>query len=121
MKISRRYFCHILVLGFLLMPLFFAHGQSSSCGDKICNPLSGNDNLLTFFNTILDKIIIPIGAILAVVFLVYSGYLFVTAGGNEDQIKTAKYNVLYVVIGAAIILGAKAIAAGIQGTLDSLK
>lgn len=114
MNMHRKILFHFLVLTLLMFPLFFVSAQ-------IKNPLSGNDNLLEFFNTILDEIIIPIGAILAAVFIIYSGFLFVTAGGSDDKIKTAKTNLLYVVIGAAIILGAKAIAAGLQATVTSLQ
>lgn len=107
---------HFLALTILLLPIFGAMGQ-----EKIENPLNGNDNLISFFNSILDNIIIPVGAVLAFVFIVYSGFLFVTAGGSEDKIKTAKMNLWYVVIGAAIILGAKVIATGIKGTVETLQ
>lgn len=115
---------NLLIFFLLLIPLTFSSAQDlggGGGGGKIENPLQGNDNLLQFFNTLLDKVVIPIGAILAVIFIILSGYYFVTAGGDEGKIKTARMNILYVVIGAGIIIGCKVILAVIQGTLNSIQ
>ncbi len=47
--------------------------------------------------------------IVALVLIIYSGFLWMTAGGNEEQIATAKKFLLNTVIGLAIILSAYAI------------
>ncbi|MBI4090428.1 MAG: hypothetical protein HY422_00185 [Candidatus Komeilibacteria bacterium] len=53
-------------------------------------------------------------------FLVISGFLFITAQGNQDKIKTAKNNFVYVVLGALLILGAWILATLIAGTVNQL-
>jgi hypothetical protein len=52
-------------------------------------------------------------------FIMYAGYLFVTAAGNDGKISTAKSALLWAVIGGVVILGAKLIITVIQGTVTS--
>jgi hypothetical protein len=52
--------------------------------------------------------------------LVYVGYLFVVAQGNDTKLSEAKQALLYTVIGALILLGAQAIAIGICQTTSAL-
>jgi undecaprenyl pyrophosphate phosphatase UppP len=108
-----------IIASFILTIILFPV-RSSNAVEEIENPLKGNDNLLEFFDKVLD-IVIKLGAIIALVALIVSGFMFVTAGGNEEKITTAKRNILYVVIGAVIILGAKVILEGLKGTLEALE
>lgn len=93
---------------------------------KLINPLNlGNCNnasggcLNTFLNKILD-FVIDIGAIIVMLMLVYVGYLFVVTQGNETKLTEAKNALLWTLIGALILLGAKAISIGIQETVKAL-
>ncbi len=54
-------------------------------------------------------------------FIVYAGFKFVTAQGNQGKITEARDNFMYVVIGAILILGAWAIAQLIGGTINELR
>ncbi|MDA1335179.1 MAG: TrbC/VirB2 family protein [bacterium] len=45
----------------------------------------------------------------AVIFIVYSGFLFVTAQGAPDKITNAKNTITWTLIGLAIAIGAKAL------------
>jgi len=86
------------------------------------NPLGPNTTSFTALITkVLDNIITPIGGIVAVFFIIYSGFLFVTAGANETKREGAKKALLYAVIGAAILVGAQAISKIIETTINSLK
>ena len=49
--------------------------------------------------------------------LMYAGFMFITARGNWDKIRTATYNVSYVILGAALILGAYMIANLLYNTI----
>lgn len=92
----------------------------SSQTAKFPNPFgnTGNTNSLSgFVQFALEKIVLPIGAVVVVFFVIYSGYLFVTANGSEDKLEKAKHTFLGVVIGAAILLGSWTIASAIKGTL----
>lgn len=52
-----------------------------------------------------------------VIMFIYSGFLFVQSANNEETKKKAKSTLLYTIIGAAIIIGAKAIALAVQNTV----
>ncbi len=68
----------------------------------------------------LVDLVFLIAVPLIVICIIYSGFLFVTAGDNESQIGKARTVFLWTLIGAAVLLGAKAIAMAIQNTIDSL-
>ena len=85
------------------------------------NPLRGGVNsLFGLLRLIIDKILLPIGGILAVLAFIYSGFLYVTAQGNEAKIKTAHTALLYTAIGTALLLGAWVFAGAICGTIAAI-
>ena len=53
--------------------------------------------------------------------IIYSGFLFVFARGNDEKLKTAKDALFYSIIGAAVLLGSWAIAEMIASTINTLK
>jgi len=84
----------------------------------IPSPLvTGIGSITGFVEILLTNIVLPIGAVVVVFFIIYSGYLFVTAGGSEEKLKTAKQTFLWVVVGAAVLLGSWAIAVAIKTTV----
>jgi hypothetical protein len=87
-------------------------------GNKLTNPLKV-DNLIDFWREIL-KIAAQIGSIFVVVGFVYTGFLFVKARGNAEELALAKRSFVYTVIGAAIVLGAWAFALAIAETIRSI-
>ena len=82
------------------------------------NPLK-SDNVMDLISNIL-KLIVRIGALLAVFFIIYSGFLFVTARGDTSKIDEAKKTLLYTVVGTAILIGAEVLANVIRGTVEPL-
>lgn len=85
----------------------------------LLNPLQGGASLESFLNSIL-AFVIRIGTIVVILMLVYVGYLFVAARGNESKITEARKALLWTIVGALILLGAKAIAIGIEATVQAL-
>ena len=65
-------------------------------------------------------VVVKYGAILVVFFLVFAGFQFVTARGNTEKIDTARKTLLWVVVGAFVLLGVYVIRAAICGTLTEL-
>ena len=65
------------------------------------------------FVTAITDIIIQIGIPLAAVFIIWSGFLFVTARGDEKKLTAAKTTLVWTLIGTAIIVGAKVLATAI--------
>jgi hypothetical protein len=68
---------------------------------------------------ILDGVVL-IGSIFLTLMIVYVGFLFVAAQGNEEKIRSARSALVWTVIGGLILLGAKAIALVIEQTVSTL-
>ncbi len=97
------------------------NSQNQTCTGNDCtltNPFTIS-TVTQLLNAILD-ILIKIGWILAFFFLIYAGFLFVTAAGSEEQINKAKDTFKWTVIGSAIVLGAKALAIIIETTVKEV-
>lgn len=94
-------------------------GTTNVSGGFLENPLSV-DTLPELLGAILDGII-NIGVVVITIMLVYCGFLFVVAQGNEEKIRDARSALLWTIIGALILLGAKSIQLVISATVDTLK
>ena len=93
-------------------------GEGGPCSGGFCNPLKF-ESLADFLNALLNVIII-IGIPVVTLAIIFAGFLFITAQGNETKVSTAKKIFFWVVIGALLILGAKALAVAIEGTVKDL-
>ena len=85
------------------------------------NPFSKANSLFELLSVIINDILLPIGGVLAVLAFIYSGFLYVTAQGNESKIATAHRALLYTSIGTAVLLGSWVIAKVIENTINLLK
>lgn len=94
-------------------------GVTGGSGTTLINPLQAGTSLQGFLISILD-FVIRIGTIVVILMLVYVGYLFVVAQGSDSKLSEAKHALLWTLIGALILLGAKAIALAIQATVQAL-
>jgi hypothetical protein len=88
---------------------FVAYAQST-----FKNPASAPD-FQTFIADFL-KAIVQISLPILTLFIVYAGFKFVFARGKPEGIKEAKQNLLYVILGAILILGAWVLATLIAST-----
>ena len=77
--------------------------------------------LFALLRAIIDKILLPIGGVLAVLSFIYAGFLYVTAQGNETKLKTAHKALLYTSVGTAVLLGSWVIAKVIENTINQLR
>lgn len=93
--------------------------QSTGPVVTLINPLGTGATLESFLNSIL-ALVIRIGTIVVIIMLVYVGYLFVIAQGNESKLTEARRALLWTIIGALILLGAQAIALGIKATVEAI-
>lgn len=109
----------IIFLSFLPR-LSLAAGEGPSV-TGLENPFKdGADSLGDFVQILATDVVMPIGAVVVVLFIIYSGYLFVVAQGNPAKLEEAKRAFLYSCIGAVVLLGAWAIAQVIQNTVDQI-
>ncbi len=83
------------------------------------NPLSSGASLDSLLNSILG-LVVQIGTVVVILMLVYVGFLFATAGGDSSQISKAREALTWTIVGALVLLGAQAIASGIQATVSAL-
>ena len=101
-------------------------GQSSATfpsdpnsGGMINNPLPNITSIPDLIRKILEGVL-KIGIPIVALAIIYCGFLFVFARGNSEKLGKAKEALLYTIIGAAILLGAYAIANIISSTVLSL-
>ncbi len=87
---------------------------------KIINPISDKATTINGFIKILLEGVLRIGIPIVALAIIYCGFLFVSAQGNTEKLKTAKESLLYTIIGAAILLGSWAIAQLITETVIAL-
>lgn len=84
------------------------------------NPLQSNLSTVAGFTEAFLRAVVYILFPIAVVFIVYSGFLFVSAQGNSEELAKAKRNFYWTVIGVGLLLGAWALAVLIKGTIDPI-
>jgi intracellular septation protein A len=111
-SINRRILLSVLMIVFLFGPIFAANAIN------VDNP--GNAFAAANFTQIINRVanfITSFIAILAIIFLVYGGLLYVTAGGDESQIEKAKTTITYAIWGLFLAGLAYAIARLIINTV----
>lgn len=95
-----------LILG--LVNRVLADSDGGNIAVTLINPLKV-DSIEALLEAIL-AIIVVLATPVIVFFIIYAGFLYVTAQGNAEQVKQATRALTYAVIGGVIILGAVAIA-----------
>lgn len=83
---------------------------------SIPNPL-GETTIIGLITKIVQFLVENIAIPLAVIMIIWTGFKFVTAQGNATKLEGAKKNLLYTVIGLAVILSAEAIVLFIRNVL----
>jgi len=106
-----------LISAFILVVPFIIFADSSPYTIK--NPLGdGNTTVQPILNKIMN-LVSGVGAMVVVFFVIFSGFKFVTAGGNEGEVTKAKDMFYATIIGGAILLGASIIASVVVNTVQS--
>ena len=110
--------------GDLLAPDYSADGWStqpapSGGSQGLKNPLKVS-TIEELLELILD-IVVTLSVPIIVLFLIYSGFLYVTAQGKPDAIKKATTAFTWTVIGGVIVLGASVLLTVITNTVNSLR
>jgi len=82
--------------------------------------LETGDEVMDLIDTIGDWVFSILLAI-ASIFLIWAGFMYVTAAGNEDTLRKSRGMLVNALIGVAIALGAKGLVAVIQNILGAPK
>jgi len=93
---------------------------TSGGGVQIQNPLGRIDSFPKLAKVLFDGLL-PFGVSIGVLFIVWSGFKFVSAQGNPEKLKEARMTFIYTIIGIGIFLAAWSIAEVVQNTINSLK
>lgn len=113
-RFSKGRACAMLVLAALFMTSLGAMAQapefpSPTKSDEFLKILMGIAKYITKFGT-------PIAAL----FLILSGFMFVSAQGNKEKLKTARTMLIWTLVGTAIVVGAWPIAEMVKNLADKL-
>jgi cytochrome b561 len=104
----------VLILYFSTIQLVFAVGEGS-----LQNPLAF-DSIAEFVSKALQALVV-IALPIVGFFILLSGFLFISARGNQEKLSRAKTNFMWVIAGAILILGAWALSQLIGGTIEQLR
>jgi hypothetical protein len=103
------------------LPSSQVSGQISNTGQgfQLTNPLSVS-SICGLIKKVLGAIL-ALGIPIAMLFLVYAGFLFVIARGSPTGLQKAKDNLLHVVMGIGIFLGAWFLGQIIANTINAVQ
>lgn len=79
--------------------------------------LSGPEDIVAILNNIAGWLF-TIFFVLAVIFFIYAAFLYLTAAGNDDRVKSAKNILIYGVVAIVVALLAGGIAFFVSGVLQ---
>jgi|GEM_PF-1178373 len=94
-------------------------GGDSVVNTRLENPLRGTDTIYIFLQKVL-KVVADIAFPVVVLAIIYSGFLYIKAQGNETELGKAKTAITWSIVGGAIVLGAWVLAKAIEGTISVL-
>lgn len=91
-------------------------GGFTDANIELFNPL-GDQSIGDIFLAILD-IIMVFAVPIVLFFIVWAGFLYVTAQGSEERLRKAHNALLYAVVGGLLVLGAQALLYIITNTIE---
>ena len=98
------------------LPVYADSRDEAQNGAKLANSGGGsNQNLPDIITTIINVMLFIAGA-LAVIMIIYGGIRYITAHGDEKQVKVAKDTIVYSVVGLIIAILAYALVTFIFNT-----
>lgn len=112
-KIISKFKKFIYASGLLLPTLAMAQNV------VIPSPTTQRD-LMGLLGTLVSNVVLPIGAVLVVMYIIYAGFTFVTAQGKPKEIEEAQRRLLWALIGGGILLGAVGIKDFVVATVKQI-
>ena len=97
----------------LFISLFVAFTASASSVISLPNPLTSK-TFEELINTLINWLVV-ISLPIVTLLIVYAGVVFLVSGVSPDQQRQAKNIIIYALVGLAIIILAKALAAVVTG------
>ncbi|MFA6095101.1 MAG: pilin [Candidatus Paceibacterota bacterium] len=94
--------------------------SNGSASGLFSNPLKEKGDVFTVAKKLMETVVVPIAGVCIVLAIFWSGFMFLVAQGKPEELKTAKKNFMYVLIGSILILGSWLIMNGIKDTITGL-
>lgn len=116
-------FVFVFAFSFISMQAIAADSVSGNIIQTgINNPLGEGhlEDIPSFIEALLN-IVLVVGIPIVALAIIYSGFLFVKAQGNPEELKKAKDTLMYTIIGAALLLGSFVLASAIGNTVEEIK
>jgi hypothetical protein len=113
---TRRIVTFALVTTAIALPAIAAAQTSNG----IQNPLNAAYSSIPEFISGFLKVMVMIGLPVVGLYTLLAGFQFISAQGNPNKIGDAKRNFMFVIIGAALILGAWVLATLIGNTVSNV-
>lgn len=108
---KQKIFILSLILFMSLTITIFAEDKTTEM--TIPNPLGKTSDIYTLIEKITN-FLIGIAIVITPIIIVYAGFLYITAGGNEEKVKTAQKVLIWALIGFALVLIARGVPALIK-------
>jgi hypothetical protein len=105
---------------FVFILILFTAGADAQTGASLNNPLNREFSTVPGFIAGALRVLVMVSLPIITLFIVYAGFKFVAAQGRDEALAQAKMNLMYVVIGSILILGAWVIATLIGGTVSQV-
>tara|TARA_B100000745_G_scaffold273683_1_gene202197 strand:+ start:2444 stop:2878 length:435 start_codon:yes stop_codon:yes gene_type:complete len=96
-------------------------GQPFANEVVLLNPLKGEINSIPAFFRAIIQILLVFAIPFVVFFIIWAGFLYVTARGNPEKISQAHKALLYAIIGGLLILGAELLLTVITNTIADIR
>ncbi len=110
---------YLIILGTLFLPCGFVVGETKIADTlTLDNPI--NATSIDALITDILKVVVAIATPIAILAIIYSGFLFVKARGNPEELTKARTTLTWTIIGVMVLLGASLLATVIEGTIKSL-
>jgi hypothetical protein len=113
-KILIKNISHIISALIIFAPILLLADSSAA---TIKNPLKSDDIQEILLN--IMELVAIVGGIVVVLFIIYSGFTYVTASGDTAKITKAREMFFATIIGGAILLGADVIATVVINTVKT--
>lgn len=91
----------------------------AQAGASAVSPLACN-TIYACLNLVLNAVIL-LAFPIVVLMIVYTGFLFVIAQGNSSKLEAARKALVWTVLGALVVLGAKALSLAIEATVREIR
>lgn len=108
---KQKIFILSLILFISLTITIFAEEKTTEI--TIPNPLGETSDIYTLIEKITN-FLIGIAIVVTPIIIVYAGFIYITAGGNEEKVKTAQKVLIWALIGFALVLIARGVPALIK-------